>query len=49
MLTVVAYALIKVIGFLSGHDQIVVGITELPVFGQCSLKCLRLIAYQLNV
>ena len=49
MLTIIAYTLVKVFGFLSCHDQIVVDITELSVFGHSPLECLRLIAYQLNV
>ena len=49
MLTIVAYAFIKVVTFFPCHDQIVVGITELTVFGQRSLESFWLVTYQLDM
>ena len=49
MLTIVAYAFIKIFSFLSCHDNIVVGITELSVFCQSPLECSWFVKNQLHV
>ena len=49
VLTVIADALIEVVGLLSCHDQITGHITELTVLCQRSLESLWLVSYQLDV
>jgi hypothetical protein len=49
MLAVVTHSLIKVVGVLSGHDEIVLYVSELAVFGYRPLKCLRLVEDELDM
>ena len=39
----------KIFSSFSCHDNIVVGITELPIFGHCPLECLWLVKDQLHM
>ena len=49
LLSIVADSLIKVIGFLAGHDKIVPHASELAVLGHGAEECFRLIEHELDV